>query len=191
MWVLHDAGWLICGIEGTIPCYWLLVHPFINRWRTARFKFKLLAPLWMLLWLIAWSLTDPWRHIVLYRAPWTWFLSALLWSVSLYMYTHAGRSFSLDRLIGKHEIQPDRHEQSIVSTGVHGLVRHPVYLGHLCTLLGWSIGTGTVATFAMTAFAILTGAIMIPLEERELRQRFGAEYNEYAARVPALLPRLW
>jgi protein-S-isoprenylcysteine O-methyltransferase Ste14 len=32
--------------------------------------------------------------------------------------------------------------------------------------------------------------VVIRLEERELRDRFGAEYETYRARVPALVPRL-
>jgi protein-S-isoprenylcysteine O-methyltransferase Ste14 len=33
-------------------------------------------------------------------------------------------------------------------------------------------------------------AVGITFEERDLRRTFGASYGEYAARVPALVPRL-
>jgi protein-S-isoprenylcysteine O-methyltransferase Ste14 len=39
-------------------------------------------------------------------------------------------------------------------------------------------------------FAIITGAIMIRLEDAELEKRFGEEYSQYRKRVPALLPRI-
>jgi protein-S-isoprenylcysteine O-methyltransferase Ste14 len=42
----------------------------------------------------------------------------------------------------------------------------------------------------LTAFALLTGAIMIRLEDEELAQRFGDEYIQYRNRVPAILPKL-
>ena len=57
-------------------------------------------------------------------------------------------------------------------------------------MLAWSIGTGLVALYALTVLAILTGALMIHMEDAELEQRFGEEYREYRARVPAILPRL-
>ena len=45
-------------------------------------------------------------------------------------------------------------------------------------------------SFARTAFAVLTGIVMIRLEDEELRTRFGAEYALYRERVPAVLPRI-
>jgi protein-S-isoprenylcysteine O-methyltransferase Ste14 len=42
----------------------------------------------------------------------------------------------------------------------------------------------------MLAFAIVTGAVMIAAEERELEARFGKAYREYKKQVPAILPRL-
>jgi hypothetical protein len=68
-------------------------------------------------------------------------------------------------------------------------VRHPIYLGHLLMLLGWSLGSGLAVLYALTAFAIVTGALMIRWEERELERRFGQQYREYKRRVPAIVPR--
>jgi len=68
-------------------------------------------------------------------------------------------------------------------------VRHPVYLGHLCEMLAWSIGTGLVVCWALLAFAMITGVVMIRLEDAELEKRFGEEYAAYRERVPAVLPK--
>jgi protein-S-isoprenylcysteine O-methyltransferase Ste14 len=56
-------------------------------------------------------------------------------------------------------------------------------------MLAWSVGTGLVVCYGLTAFALVTGAIMIGLEDRELEQRFGEEYRAYRRRVPAVVPR--
>jgi protein-S-isoprenylcysteine O-methyltransferase Ste14 len=69
-------------------------------------------------------------------------------------------------------------------------VRHPVYLGHLLETLAWSLGTGLVVCFALTAFAMVTGAVMIRAEDTELERRFGEEFREYRAIVPAVIPGL-
>jgi len=57
-------------------------------------------------------------------------------------------------------------------------------------MMAWSIGTGLAVLYALTAFGMLIGAIMIRLEDAELEQRFGNEYLAYRRQVPAVLPRL-
>jgi protein-S-isoprenylcysteine O-methyltransferase Ste14 len=56
-------------------------------------------------------------------------------------------------------------------------------------LLGMAVGSGMTVLYSLLAFAVLTGRVMILLEERELEQRFGDEFRDYRRRVPALLPR--
>jgi protein-S-isoprenylcysteine O-methyltransferase Ste14 len=42
--------------------------------------------------------------------------------------------------------------------------------------------------YALTAFAVLTGTLMIRLEDRELEQRFGEQYRDYRRKVSSILP---
>jgi protein-S-isoprenylcysteine O-methyltransferase Ste14 len=57
-------------------------------------------------------------------------------------------------------------------------------------MLAWSLGSGLAVCFALTTFAIITGAAMIRMEDAELERRFGDDYREYRRRVPAIMPRL-
>lgn len=190
MTFLRALGWLMCGVYATIPSFWLVVHPFVHLWRSAQWKLKVLAPLWLAMWIAAWLASAPWRYAVIFNARWTWLISLGLWCVSCAMYTRGGRSFTLHRLVGRHELEPARHEQTLITSGVHGIVRHPIYLGHLCTMLGWAIGTVTVACWALVAVAVITGAVMVPMEERELASRFGGAYEDYRRSVPMIIPRI-
>jgi protein-S-isoprenylcysteine O-methyltransferase Ste14 len=47
-----------------------------------------------------------------------------------------------------------------------------------------------VACFALFAFALATGGIMIVFEERELHRRFGAAWEQYCAHTPRIFPGL-
>jgi len=78
----------------------------------------------------------------------------------------------------------------LVTTGIRARVRHPVYLGHLCELIGWSLGTGLAAIYFLAAFAIITGAVMIRIEDEELQRRFGEPYRQYRDSTPSVIPRL-
>jgi protein-S-isoprenylcysteine O-methyltransferase Ste14 len=55
-------------------------------------------------------------------------------------------------------------------------------------MLAWSLGTGLFVCWLLTAFAIITGAVMIRMEDAELERRFGAEFVAYRRAVPAILP---
>jgi protein-S-isoprenylcysteine O-methyltransferase Ste14 len=107
----------------------------------------------------------------------------------MYVYAHARRGFSTDQVLGRSELQPHKHEQRLVTEGIRARIRHPYYLAHLLHLTGWAVGTGSTAIVGLEVFAILTGALMLPLEERELVRRFGDEYRDYQRRVPAIFPR--
>ncbi len=188
MQTLRIAAWFVCGIYATIPVYWMMVHPFAKSWRAARYKLTLLVPLWGVTWCIAWRASYPWCDSLLYHNSVTWFAAPLLWAVSIFLYVNAGRELSLMRVIGRDELEPERGPKVLVTSGVHRMVRHPMYLGHLCTMLGFTLGSGTVACYALFAFALVTGSIMIIFEERELHLRFGPAWEEYCEHTPAIFP---
>jgi protein-S-isoprenylcysteine O-methyltransferase Ste14 len=58
-------------------------------------------------------------------------------------------------------------------------------------MLAWNAGTGLAVCWALTGFAIITGAVMIRMEDAELEQRFGDSYRAYRKSVPAVLPRVF
>jgi protein-S-isoprenylcysteine O-methyltransferase Ste14 len=190
MQILRTLAWLFCGIYATIPTYWMMVHPFAARWRTARYKLKLLAPLWVLMWCAAWAVSYPWRNAELYHLRATWAVALLLWTVSIFMYVNATRELSLMRVIGRDELEPEKRPKKLITFGVHRLVRHPMYLGHLCTMVGFALGAGTSACFGLFVFAVCSGAVMVGYEERELHARFGQEWEEYCKQTPAIFPLL-
>jgi protein-S-isoprenylcysteine O-methyltransferase Ste14 len=192
MQTLRNVAWLVCGVYATIPAYWMMVHPFAARWRTARHKLTVLAPLWVVMWCIAWGASFPWRDTPLYLNAGMWTLAPPLWAVSIFMYVRGGGELSLRRVIGHHELEAEGRQDTLVTFGVHRFVRHPMYLGHLCTMLGFTLGAGTLACFTLFGFALITGAVMIGFEERELHARFGVAWEEYCERTPAILPTsLW
>jgi len=193
---LQLIGWLACAVYATIPPFWLMIHPFAERWRArhvsqARSPYRLLVPAWMAMWAIAALATWPWRHAFLYSAISTWLPAALLFAAGFSLYALSGKGFSAKQLGGMPELHGAHPEQRLVTGGIRAHVRHPVYLAHLCEMLAWSVGTGLAVCWALTAFAIVTGAVMIRMEDAELEKRFGTSYRNYRSAVPAVLPRFF
>ena len=142
------------------------------------------------MWIVVAIATSPWRHVALYRAGWSWILGAILFATGLYLYSRSSKNFSAKQLGGLPEVHAGNREQWLVTDGIRARVRHPVYLAHLCEMLAWSIGTGLAVCWSLTAFAMMTGAVMIRLEDAELEKRFGEVHRAYRLSVPAVIPRV-
>jgi protein-S-isoprenylcysteine O-methyltransferase Ste14 len=79
-------------------------------------------------------------------------------------------------------------EPGLQVAGMYSVVRHPLMTG--LVLAFWAtprMGAGHLLFAAAASGYVLVG---IRFEERDLRRTFGEEYEAYAARVPALVPRL-
>jgi len=183
-------AWLICIPYSTIPSFWLLIHPRAQHWRSRRMSpYKILLPIWIAMWIILAAITFPRRHLALYHDNRTLIPAALLLFAGISLYRLSGTNFTLAQLGGLPELLHG-HNQQLVTTGIRARVRHPIYLAHLCELLAWSLASALAVCWLLTAFAILTGALMIKLEDDELEKRFGDQYRAYRAAVPALIPKL-
>jgi protein-S-isoprenylcysteine O-methyltransferase Ste14 len=80
----------------------------------------------------------------------------------------------------------------LITTGPYAMVRHPIYTA----LLGMAIATGLAQSYwlalLLATLVYLAGTmIRIKSEERLLRETFGADYEEFAHRVPTLIPRFF
>jgi protein-S-isoprenylcysteine O-methyltransferase Ste14 len=187
---LRTVGWVACVIYATIPSFWLLIHPRVEYWRSRpRSPYRILLPAWIAMWLLLAAVTAHWRGLTVYHRWWCWIPASVLFGAGLTLYRLSGTAFSPAQLGGLPEVLPDHRQQRLVTTGIRAHVRHPVYLAHLFEMAAWSIGTGLTVCWALTAFAIVTGAVMITMEDKELENRFGEEYRQYRLRVPAVLPR--
>jgi protein-S-isoprenylcysteine O-methyltransferase Ste14 len=186
---LPTAAWIACVVYATVPSFWLVIHRRVEHWRSRRRSpYRLLIPMWTGMWVICGVASWPWRHLQLHRTSWSPIPAAIVFAIGLWIYRRSGAGFSARQLGGLPEVLNRQDQQRLVTSGIRSRVRHPIYLGHLCEMLGWSLATGLAVCYVLTAFAVLTGAFMIRREDAELDQRFGAEYRQYRRRVPAILP---
>jgi protein-S-isoprenylcysteine O-methyltransferase Ste14 len=70
---------------------------------------------------------------------------------------------------------------------LYKLVRHPIYLGWI--LAFWATPTMSAGHLLFAAFLTAYMLVAIPIEERDLVDLYGEQYEEYRQRVPALVPR--
>ena len=73
---------------------------------------------------------------------------------------------------------------SLVSGGIYGVSRNPMYLGFLLVLAGWALFLGNAAAWVgPVALVPALNGLQIGPEERMLEQLFGEAYRSYKGRV--------
>jgi len=72
--------------------------------------------------------------------------------------------------------------------GLYAVVRHPLMTG--LVLAFWATPSMSASHLLFAAAATAYVLVGMAFEERDLRRTFGAAYDDYAARVPALVPGL-
>lgn len=78
----------------------------------------------------------------------------------------------------------------LVTQGVYGIVRHPIYAGILFGALGWSIYWGTLPGIVLSLLLFLVFDLKSRREEEWLVEKYPA-YKSYQAHVKKLIPFLY
>lgn len=83
-----------------------------------------------------------------------------------------------------------QRRQALATAGPYARVRHPQYVAFVLILLGFLLQWPTLLTLVMFPILVAMYARLAVTEEAEMRQRFGAAFEAYAARTPRFLPAL-
>jgi Putative protein-S-isoprenylcysteine methyltransferase len=120
---------------------------------------------------------------VLYRldAPWRW-LAFAVQACGVALTFFGAKALDVLDLAGVRPVLRARTAHVPLSTsGVFGIVRHPLYFGWTLLVCGAPDMTATRAVFAIVSTAYV--AIAIPWEEHGLVDTFGPAYEEYRRKV--------
>jgi protein-S-isoprenylcysteine O-methyltransferase Ste14 len=78
----------------------------------------------------------------------------------------------------------------LVTDGIYGCVRHPIYGGLVMVAIGFALITGSIGRIVLAGALLGFFAAKSDVEERWLRQRY-PDYADYQKRVRRMLPGLW
>ena len=84
-----------------------------------------------------------------------------------------------------------RKHEVLATTGPFAYTRNPLYFGSALLAAGFLVaGRSWIAAALIAAYFALFYSAVMRREEQELRARYGAAFDSYAARVPLFWPRL-
>ena len=200
-WVLLPL--FVAGFYGGTVIIALVTYPMLSFWRGWLRRRGLIA--WYLievgaLWggtMVILVLLSPWW------LRWSWsgtsslqVLGGVLFVVSVVAGTWAVAKMGWARLLLAGALFPpgvgaeeNGVPQRLVVAGPYRYVRNPLYDGDFCLILGAALLTHSWALVLVAALDLALLAFQLPLEERELRERFGVPYHRYCALVPRFVPR--
>jgi methanethiol S-methyltransferase len=172
-------------------------RPAFKRWWTQyvpqpieRSVYVLFANLCMIL--LLWQ----WRPI----GPVLWDVQQPVWRATLYglfaggwlLVPLASLMISHFDLFGSRQVWLHLRQKPYTMLAFHTpmlyrLVRHPLYVGWMIAF--WATPTMSAGHLLFAAFLTAYMLVVIPVEERDLVDLFGEQYEQYRRRVPALIPR--
>ena len=170
---------------------WPLIHPFIRFWR--RLGPALTSVLvWPLLYLGGVALFLARRSLLATDFGTNYLLvvlGVLLEAASIWLWVPLHRYLSFSTMMGLPELAPEKYPTALITGGIYSRIRHPRYVQVLLFIWGYALIANFPAAYAAAGLWLPGVFIIARLEEKELRDRYGAAYEEYCRRVPRFVPR--
>ena len=186
--------WLALILVVSIPpafLYWFVIHPFTGFWRRlGPLKTHLIvAPAMILVGVGIYSLEGS-----LMRVDFGFVPAFAVLAVSSYLFAgilelKCRRYLKLRILVGVPQLTEDPSASSLLTEGIYGRIRHPRYVSVFFGALAVALFSNYLATWVLQVLLIPTIYLLAIIEERELLDRFGEEYERYMDKVPRFVPR--
>ncbi|MBI4473393.1 MAG: isoprenylcysteine carboxylmethyltransferase family protein [Acidobacteria bacterium] len=175
----------------SVLIFWLIIHSNIDRWRSLGRRSY---------WIAATGLPVFGGSVLLFRErifsiqwqPGLVFqaIGAIAFIASLTIGYIAGQMIPTRTLVGLAELEPHKATQPLLQRGIYARTRNPIYLAHWLLILSMAALTGYAANWLLFVVDCAILPFMIRAEQKELRMRYGAEFEDYARRVPRFFPKL-
>jgi protein-S-isoprenylcysteine O-methyltransferase Ste14 len=167
---------------------WFAIHPFASFWRR-------LGPAWTYT-ILAFPVAAVIAGLILARETLlaidfgtsyvTIALSVLSLIIGLKIALKRRKHLTASIISGIPELSKKQYPGKLLTEGIYARIRHPRYVEIFFLVLGYSLFTNYLAVYVMVALSVPVIYLIVLLEERELRDRFGTDYDAYCKKVALL-----
>jgi len=182
---------MLIGVSFAIP-YWFIVHPFVSFWRRLGMwtAYSILLVISLALAATAF-LSKDWILSVEYgtRLP-VIVVGAICYGFAVALQFRVKKHLKFRILAGVPELESSGKGGTLLQEGIYSRLRHPRYVSFMFGMLGIALFTNYLAMHILIPVSAAALYLVILLEEKELRSRFGDDYIRYSKRVPRFIPRM-
>jgi protein-S-isoprenylcysteine O-methyltransferase Ste14 len=169
---------------------WYFIHPFARAWRRVGpiWTYLILTPPSLALGAVLWR----YRRVLLGRDLGTNLPIIALTipaAVAGILVARARRRHLTQKILTGIPELSQAGKGRLLTEGIYGRVRNPRYLEFLLFVLAYVGFANYAGTWILYGLCFPAIHLIVLLEERELRDRFGEEYEAYCRRVPRYVPR--
>lgn len=169
---------------------WFAIHPFAGFWRRlgAKGTYWTLMPLVLVGMVVAFLLRDS----LVGRDLGTHYLlvipTALCLAIGIGIGVKRKRHLKFGILSGVPELSAE-DKGRLLTEGIYAKIRHPRYVETVFIVAAYALFANYAGAYVVAASSLPAVFLIVLLEEKELKERFGREYEEYCSRVPRFFPR--
>lgn len=170
--------------------WWFIVHPFVDFWRRVGVKPTLTVV--GVVGVAGVAALMPLRDRLLQddfgTRPLLVVLAAILMAGAIWVAVLRKRHLTMRILAGVPELANE--DATLLEEGVYAMVRHPRYVEVAIGVWAYAVFSNYLGAYVVAAATMPALHLIVLMEERELRDRFGHRYAEYMERVPRYVPRV-
>jgi len=170
---------------------WVAIHPFAAFWRR-------MGPVWTYILLGipvvgymvgAWFFRKTLLGLDLGTKPVIMILAGVVFAAAVLLKSRVQKQLRFASLSGIPELSKEKYPGTLLTEGIYGRVRNPRYIEVFLWILSYALFANYLGSYIIVVLYVPVIYLVVRLEEKELRQRFGAVYEEYCRRVPRFVPK--
>ena len=170
--------------------WWYVIHPFVGFWRKIGkpITYTVMTVLFLGSVVGLFAVRDT---LVLTDLGTSWIMvgvAAVLVIPAIWVAILRAKYLSFGILAGVPELDADGSGGKLLNQGIYAVIRHPRYVEIALGTLAYAAFANYLGGYILALLTIPGIHAVVVIEEKELAERFGEEYEAYRASVPRYIP---
>ena len=170
--------------------WWYVIHPFVGFWRKIGkpITYTVMTVLFLGSVVGLFAVRDT---LVLTDLGTSWIMvgvAAALIIPAIWLAILRAKYLSFGILAGVPELDADGSGGKLLNQGIYAVIRHPRYVEIALGTLAYAAFANYLGGYILALLTIPGIHAVVVMEEKELAERFGEEYEAYRASVPRYIP---